>query len=307
MNMIILQIELLVFLIIGWVFGKKQWISKSTAKQLNFLVMNLILPCSIFHAFQTELTQELLRSSVSILILAILIQFVTIFLGKILWKKYEPSKRINLDYATAACNAGTLGMIVGEAAFGNEGLLFTSIYAIPLRISMWGYGITIYSKQAGSSKGLLKKVLTNPCIIAIELGIIAMIFQTKGYPLPVVITQTVSALGSCNSVLIMLTIRATLSELPIKEMIETSVLNYSFVRLILLPGTLCLLLWILHIKGMPLKISVLETAMPAPMTMAMLAQQYHKNEQYAGKLVFLSTVLSMFTLPLWTMVLNALF
>lgn len=84
MNMIVLQIELLVFLIIGWVFGKKQWISKSTAKQLNFLVMNLILPCSIFHAFQTELTQELLRSSVSILILAILIQFVTIF-----WEKFS--------------------------------------------------------------------------------------------------------------------------------------------------------------------------------------------------------------------------
>lgn len=308
MNMISMQIQILAYLLIGLLLGKKKWITKQTASQLNFLVMNLILPCSIFHAFQTKITPGIIRSCLSIFVIAILIQCAFILIGRLLWKNHQPEKeRINLDFCTASNNAGTLGMVIGEAAFGNEGILYTSIYAIPLRICMWAYGIGLYARNKSDSlTTLLKKIFTNPCIIAILLGIPAMMLQSAGHPLPDVLTRIITSIGQCTTVLVMLTIGIILSELSVKELACRTVVLYCILRLILFPAAVCLLLYVLPVAPITLQICVLETAMPAPVTAAMLAQKYKTDEQFAGKLVFLSTMLSMVTLPAWTMLFSML-
>lgn len=311
MEMIQLQIQILVFLVIGWIFGKKGWLSRQTAGQLNFLVLNLILPCSIFNAFLTELNEEIIRSTFSILVLAIALQGLFWLLSRWCWKGIsDRAKRINLEYATVSNNAGTLGMIIGEAAFGEQGLLYTSIYAIPLRIVMWSYGVALYSRQEGArGKQLLHKVITHPCMAAIFLGLLAMTASWYGYHLPALVTAPIAALGKCNTVLIMLVIGVILSDLSIRDLFTPAVSLYTLLRLVLFPALTLLLLWLLAAAGlpaggMPLKICVLETAMPAPVTMAMLSQKYRCDEQFAGKLIFLSTTLSMITLPLWTFLLQ---
>lgn len=306
MDMVRMQIQILVFLIIGWIFGKKGWISRSSANQVNFLVMNLILPCSIFHAFCTPLTPEILHSAFSILVLACILQGIFWLISKFLWKKVEDrSERINLEYGTVSNNAGTLGIVIGQAAFGSEGVLYTSVYAIPLRIIMWSYGLTLYSRSK-SLKGvaLLKKVITNPCMIAIEAGVLVMIGSNYGFAMPGLLDSIISSLAACNTPLIMIVIGVILSDLPIHSLMSKKNVWYCLIRLGLLP-LLCLAgLPNFGIGGMPLKICVLETAMPAPVTMVMLSQRYRQNESFASQLVFLTTLLSMITLPLWTVLLN---
>lgn len=312
MDMIQLQVQILIFLLIGWVFGRRGWLSRQTATQLNFLVLNLILPCSIFNAFLTELNEDILRSTFSTLLLAIGLQFLFWLLSRQMWKRVaDPARRTSLEYATVSNNAGTLGMIIGEAAFGQEGLLYTSIYAIPLRIVMWSYGVGLYSQSEGlRGWKLVCRVLTHPCMIAIFLGLAAMMGMYAGFHIPELLRAPIAALGKCNTVLIMLVIGVILSELSVRDLFSFDVGLYTFCRLIVWPLLVFALLWILSqaglpTGGMPLKICVLETAMPAPVTMAMLSQKHHCDEQFAGKLIFLSTALSMVTLPLWTFVLTS--
>ena len=304
MEMIRLQVQILIFLAIGLLFGKKKWINKESADQLNGLVMNLILPCSIFHAFQTKLTSEILNSTFSILVLAILLQAIFIAISGWIWKFVpEKSERTNLEYGTVSNNAGTLGMVIGQAAFGQEGVLYTSIYAIPLRIVMWSYGVALYNRDhVLHLKDLVIKVITHPCMIAIFLGIITLILQSMGYELPSLVTQTVSSLGGCNTVLIMI----ILSEIPLRDLFGKNVIFYTILRLVIIPCLVLGGLMLFHIDGMPLKICVIESAMPAPVTMAMLSQKYGVNAPFSGKMIFLSTAASMVTLPLWTLILNVL-
>lgn len=309
MEMIRLQIQILVFLVIGWVFGKKQWITRDAASQLNFLVMNLILPCSIFSAFLSPPDSETLQASASILVLAILLQGVFWLVSRFLWKSIkDPAERTNLEYGTVSNNAGTLGMVIGQAAFGTSGMLYTSIYSIPLRIVMWSYGVTLYNRQSGvSDKALLKKVVTHPCMIAIFLGLIFMLGQPYGLLLPDLMRSTIAALGSCNTVLIMIVIGVILSDLPLKDLFGKTIVAYTLIRLILIPAAVLAGLALFQIGGMPLKICVLESAMPAPVTMAMLSQKYHCKESFSSRMIFLSTALSMLTLPVWTLVLQTFF
>lgn len=304
--MIELQIQLLAFLLIGYFLGKRKIISRSGATQINALVMNLILPCSIFHSFQTALTKEILQSTFSILIIAILSQILFIFLSRWIWKGVsDPGKRLNLEYGTVSNNAGTLGLVVGQAAFGQEGALYTSIYAIPLRIVMWSYGLMLYnSKSTVRFSALLKKTLTNPCMIAIFAGILMMTAQSFGWVLPAMLDKIIASIGSCNTVLIMLVIGIILSDISVKDLFEPSVLLYTALRLVIIPAVCLMILALLHVCAMPLMIVTLEMAMPAPVTMAMLSQKYQVNEAFASKMIFLSTVLSMVTLSAWTALLK---
>ena len=307
--MIELQIRLLIFLAAGYILGKKKVISKDGASAINVLVMNLFLPCSIFHAFETALTREIIESTFSILILAILLQIAAIFLSRVLWKIVkDPTERINLEYGTVSNNAGTLGLVVGQAAFGQEGALFTSIYAIPLRIVMWSYGLMMYSRAENVKwKDVLKKTAVNPCMIAIFAGIIMMTAQSFGFLLPDWLDTVIASFAGCNTVLIMVVIGVILSSVPLSDLLSSRLILYTLFRLILLPAACCGLLALFHVPSMPLMICTLETAMPAPVTMAMLSQKYKQNEQFASRMIFLSTVVSMFTLPLWTILLKALF
>lgn len=307
--MIELQLEILAFLVIGYILGKTGKITQRGAQQLNTLVMDIVLPCSIFHAFQTVLTKEILESSFLILILATLLQLIFIFLSRLIWRKHPvPSERLNLEYGTVSNNGGTLGLVVGQAAFGELGALYTSIYAIPLRIVMWSYGLMLYSKaESVSWRAVLKKCITNPCMIAIILGILVMILYSTGFSIPSLPDKIIATLAGCNTALIMIVIGVILSQVPLTALLTPSLWLYSLLRLALLPVGVLLVLWLLHTPSMPLMICTFETAMPAPVTMAMLSQKFHQNEKYASGMILLSTALSMITLPLWATILATLF
>ena len=44
--------------------------------------------------------------------------------------------------------------------------------------------------------------------------------------------------------------------------------------------------------------------MPAPVTTALLSSKYHGDERYATGMIFLSTLSSLVTLPLWCLLLG---
>lgn len=301
MEMIHLQLQIFILLGIGYLLGKKGIFTKTTTSQINWLIMNLVLPCAIFRAFDMEVNIDILKSTVVVLILSVIIQVVSIAAAKLLWRKVKNDNiRTNLDYGTVANNAGTLGMVVAEAAFGSEGLLFSSIYMMPVRILMWSYGIALYSKENAGKKGGLVKVLLHPCLIAIYLGVIYMFASNTGFALPGFATRTINALANCNTALVMLVIGTILSELSIKEVANKWTILYSIVRLIVFPGLIFLSIHFLPLPALAAEICIIETAMPAPVTMAMLAQKYNKDEKFASSMIFVSTLGSMITLPIWT-------
>ena len=79
------------------------------------------------------------------------------------------------------------------------GVLYTSIFLIPMRIVMWSVGTTYFvAGETVEKKKLIKNVLTHPCLVAIYLGHLCMVTQVQ---LPSVILNTVKYIGNCNSML----------------------------------------------------------------------------------------------------------
>lgn len=298
-DMLNLQIQIFLLLGIGYFLGCKEMITRSALSQLTGLIVNVILPAAIIRSFQMNITAELLKETGTILLLSVLIQFGAIGLNAFLWKKCKDrKKRINLEYGTVVNNAGTLGMVIAEAAFGEEGLLFASVFMIPVRIMMWSYGLALYDSKG--KKGSLWKVLLHPCIVAVGIGIVLMLLQSNGILLPGFAQKTLDAVANCNTALVMFAIGVILSEVPAKEIVDKWAGIYSAVRLIVIPAVLFVILKLLPLPALPVNVAIIETAMPAASTMAMLAQKYDMDSRFASKMIFISTLCSLITMPIWT-------
>ena len=300
-NVLTLQITMLLLIIIGAVIKKIGIISPVGQKNINDLVIYLVLPCNIVKSFMIDCDDSLFKQFALVLIISIAVQIVSVILGKVLYGKKEVGHRMSLQYGVICSNAGFLGNPVAEGVFGSIGLAMASVFLIPMRIMMWSSGIAIYT-QTTDWKATLKKVVTHPCIIACFLGLILMLTQ---WQMPAVAEKTIVTIGNCNTALSMMVIGMILADADVRSLFDKEVFAYSFLRLILMPLALYAVCLLCHVPALVTGVCVILTAMPAGATTSILASKYHADELFATKLVVASTILSMITIPVWNMILTA--
>ena len=220
-------------------------------------------------------------------------------LGLLLYQHYGDERRKVLQYSTICSNAGVLGNALAEGIFGEMGLLYASIFVVPMRTFMWSLGLT-YFTEAPDKKTLVKKVLTHPCIVAVIIGFVIMGFQIQ---LPGFLDQTVKTVANVNTYLAMLLVGTILASVNPKTLIDKDVLYYAFVRLGLMPFLVFAACKLAGMDSLVTGVSVVLTGMPAASSTAAVASKYHKDEVFATKCVVFTTLLSMITVPIWCMLL----
>ncbi len=302
-NMFVLQLMMFTIMGIGMLCFKRGIITSAGKSTLIDLIINLILPCNIIASYHIDMELSVLISMAQVLLISLGVQVLCLILSRILYNKVAHDKRMVLQYATICSNAGFLGSPVVEGIYGSQGLLFASVYLVPLRIVMWTAGLSCFTRERQSAAGVLKTVLTHPCIIATIIGFAWMV---SGVTLPLFVEDTITTIGGCTTALSMLAIGAMLAEVDVKTVLTKLTVYYSFVRLVLIPGIVLLCGLLLHLDAMLLGIAVVLAGMPAGTTTAILASKYDGDEQYASKIVFLTTLLSMITIPVFCLLIEAL-
>lgn len=174
-----------------------------------------------------------------------------------------------------------------------------SIYLIPQRIMMWSAGISCFTGTKG--KQVIKKVLTHPCIVAVIIGVVLLIFQVR---LPGGIEKTLRYSSNCTTALSMIVIGNILAEVQASEILERDCLWFCLIRLIVFLAVVLLVCRLLGLDELVTEVSVVLAGMPAATTTAILAAKYDGDAHFAVKIVFLSTVLSLVTVPVLCMVMT---
>ena len=303
-TVITLQLTLFLLVAVGFVLKRIHIVGPQGQKNLNDMVIYVILPCNILHAF-TEGTAsgEAFIQYLEILGISLGIQVFCVFYGKFMYRK-EPKDRYKcLRYATICSNAGFLGNPITEGIYGAEGLVLTSFYLIPQRIMMWSSRLSVFTEST-SRKEIVKKVLTHPCVITCEIGIVLML---TGWKLPAGLNGTVTALSNCNTAMSMMVIGMILADINLREFWDWTVVKYTVQRLIVIPAVVyvvCKYILPIHLSPMVLGISVLLAGMPAGATTSILAEKYQVDSPFATKLVIFSTLLSLPTICLWSIFLQ---
>lgn len=293
-NMINVQLMMLLLVIVGYIIRKVGIIGAEGRKNIVDLCLYVTLPFNIVHAFIGKFEFNMLLAGGVVLLLSIGYNLVSILVSLFLFRKEEDKKQKTLRYGTIVSNGSFLGNPVIEGVYGSTGLLYAALFMFPVRIVVWTVGISVFLK--GQKQNVLKKVLTHPCMIATFLGTIWMI---TGFKAPEFILNTISGISSSNTPLSMMLVGMLLAEINPKGLIDKAMVFYTFIRLIGMPAIIFGLTAFLPIDPMLRGITVIMAGMPTPITTILLSSKYGGDEKCATGMIFLSTIASMITLPLW--------
>ena len=298
----LLNLEGLMFLcaLCGIIMKRKNILPGKSREILTDLVMNLILPANIIHSFEVEFNLTILQKFAVVLLIATAAQIVSMICANTFWNRQPENLKAVLQYGTQVSNAGFLGIPVTEGVLGSEGLMYGSVFLIPQRIVMWTAGIAYFTKAA-DWKDTFQKLAKNPCIIAVYIGFFLMLTQLQ---LPEMLENTLVKLGACTTPLTSILIGIMVADVDYRTLVSPMIFLLTAVRQLFLPALVFLGCRLLHIDPILTGVSVLLVGMPVGSTTPILAAKYGGDYVFAGKCVILSTVLSLFTVPLWCFIMS---
>ncbi len=297
-NMIDMQLMMFLLVAIGFFIRKKGIVNTEGRMNMIDLCLHITLPFNVLHSFLRKWDWNLFIACGVILLLSVGFNAISVFFSAVLYRKQETNRQKSLKYGTIISNSGFLGNPMVEGIYGSEGLLYAALFMLPVRIVMWTIGIAVFLK--GRKEKLWKNVLTHPCIVAIYAGVIIMVC---GIQFPTFVEKTIVGISGCNTPLSMMLVGMMLAEVKPKGLIDKTMVFYTAIRLLVIPAVVFAITGFLPIDGMLRGITVIMAGMPAPITTALLSAKYGGDEKYATGMVFLSTILSLITLPLWCLVL----
>ncbi len=311
-RIIISQIFILaIVVLIGAVAAKFRVLTRESKDMLSKVIFNISLPLMLFTNFlKLEATPRLIANSFIVVgISALVILFMLLFgLAASRVFRFRGSEAAVFRVHSMFGNTIFLGFPLISSLYGEEGLLYASMFQLISNITMWTLGVVVLTRGNGISwkKNLLK--VLNPNTIAMVTGLVFFLLSIK---LPKLLITPLSELGSANTWLSMLYIGAMLAFSSVGGLLRRrSPYLISFNRLVFVPAILISVFYLIAaLTGLApdrlvTSVIILEASMPCMATVVIMAKEFGADDNLAVANVFISTLLSVVTLPLVVMGIN---
>lgn len=285
---------LFLIMAVGFIARKCRFLNPEVNKGLTAILLNISAPLMAMAAFQFPFSKQRLQQAGMVFAFAVAAHLLTILLGKLLYFRSRGETAKVLRFATIFSNCGFMGYPVAASLFGQNGVFFTAVYVAVFHLFVWTYGTFIFTGQA--SRDSVKRVLLTPGVLAVIAGMGLFLFAVK---LPVPVAQTFQIVGSMTTPVSMILVGSMLADMRPADLFSGFSIYYGIaVRLLVIPLLTLVVLRQLGFTGIALGICVMTVAMPVAAMSVPLAEQNKGDAFFASRMVFLSTILSMATIPL---------
>ncbi|MBQ7196424.1 MAG: AEC family transporter [Synergistaceae bacterium] len=291
------QALMFVYVMTGIIMAKAKLLNHEGRISFINLLLDITLPCMILNSFNIDADINQLIAAGEIMIISFVCFIIAWLSGKIFWRKAPHNRRAVLEFATMFSNAGNAGMPIVASVFGTEGVFYTSFYLLPVRVLIWTAGLSLFV-DGGNFKEKLKILLKTPSLDVVFLGIVLMFLPFK---LPTVLSNAIKNMGDMTGPLSMIIIGAALGEANFREALDVDAFKLTLVRLVVQPLIFLLILRAAGVKDILWQVVVILTAMPAAANTEIIAEKYGKDYQFAARCVAVSTIISLFSVPLLTL------
>lgn len=279
---------------VGFVLGKLDWIDEYTAGRMSRLLMYVVSPCTVIHSLQVEFTAALMAALGAGCLILVGQYLVMILFSQLTFRKQPPERRSVLRFGQVYSNNVFMGLPLLQAVLGAQASVFVVPSMIMFNIFEWTHGVSIMGGKMSA-----KKLLISPGMIGILIGMSLFVGQIT---LPMVFGKAVSYLAGMNTPLAMVIIGTQMARADLKSTFTNARLYLiSASKLLLAPVVVILIMLPFRAALDPEQfcaLTILSAAPCAGMT-SIFAQRYGRDTATAAQSVSLSTLLSLFTLPLF--------
>lgn len=291
------MVLLFVLIFVAYIASKVGLLPKNSNKVIADLVVNITNPATILYAVGTSSHALSNTAVLGILGLTIVVLGGQMLLGS----GYTRALRLKADTAgvyrfmLVFSNCGFLGYPVLRALYGGEAVFVASMYVLIFQILSFTYGVRQISAGSAASREFDIKKFCTPMVITSLLALILYLTNVRFHPM---VLETLSLLDRITSPASMLVIGCVLASYPLKTIFgRWHVYLFCVFRLIVIPVIVWAILRLFITDSLILGVMVVLSAMPAATNTVLLTAKYGGDEPTAASGLFLSTLLSLITLP----------
>ena len=297
---------MMIMAVVGYALVRLHALKQEDSRVLSVLLIRVLQPCLILRAFQIELTPDRMQGFLFATVASSISMLFCIMFAKLFQKVWnlDPVDRAALTYA----NVGNLILPLISMSLGDEMVFYGSTFQIPFNLLLWTH---CYSIFMDGKRLKLKKMLTNPPLIALALGLFLLVTQMH---LPEVVDVAAKGYHDMVAASSMLLIGMIIAGSDLK-----SVFTYkkayliSLLRLVVLPVICILLLYISgyvqrHPDMRPVAlVVVIGAAAPCGSSIVQMAVLGGKDAMKGSIYNVMSTILCVVTIPMMIFLFQMLF
>ena len=295
MNSVETIIPIIAMILLGYVLKRTNVLKAEDAVSLNKIVINIAIPSLIFMAIY-KVNLSILPVIAPIPLVCISVGIISGLIAYLIltFKKYPNKTKWSVVSTSALFNSGFLGYPVILGVFGTDGFIRAIFYDMGSMILFISFGIFFLLMLGGKYSDILKRSLLFPPLWGILLG---LLLNFLNIPLGYVVTQTLTYLSGAAIPLIMISLGLSMEFIGIKKYIGLASL-VSAIKLGIAPLIAFIIVLILGMGSLEKSVTIVEAGMPSAMLALVLAITYELDIKVSAACIFLSTVISMITIPL---------
>jgi len=290
------QMLMLVLVIsVGFVLRRQAVLDEVGNVYLTRLLLQVTLPSTaisgIFGSTREMLTGELFfLFAMNILCFAVTI---AISLLAPLLLKTERDERGTFAAMALFGNIAFIGIPLVDSLFGYEGVFYVALHIILFNILLFSVGVKLFG---GAQAKLSLKFFFSPALVAATS---ALILFSLNIQLPTVMNSAFRLIGSATPAIALLLLGSILGGMPFREMFRGwRVYVISLVRLVVIPLAVYVAFLPFSLSPLFVKVMLVMAATPMAVSTAALTVQYGTYQELGAKGVFISTLLSVVTMPI---------
>ena len=299
---VILEVAvILILIVVGYFTVKKGMFTKESLGSITSFLLYIVTPCLIVSSFLSAESGKL--DGWTLLLAAVLPALsivISIALSYLFFRKEPSGRQRVLRFSMIFCNVGFMGIPLVEGIVGSEGVLYGSFFIAVFNIFCWTYGYVMM----GGGKVRLKALLLNPGLIGLVIGLPLYLLDV---PVPALFVEPVELISALNTPLAMIVVGGYIAQVKLRAFVsDLAVYKMAVLRLVVAPLLYLALVWLLRPDETLLMSTVIQAATPVAANCVLFAVQYDSDAELASKSVAVSTALSVVTIPLLTVLVQAL-
>ena len=300
--MITVMATLFVIVIVGYMAGKLGYMGGDFDRKLSSLVLNWTCPALIL---SSAMTGELPDRRFILPLLAISVVTYVVLTGVAFWLPRFLTKRKEdegvVGFAMMFGNVGFMGYPVVASIFGHEAVFYAAVLNVVNTFAVFTVGTVLVTGKTEVEGPLFqKKVLYGSPMLSAYLTMLIVALQIEN--IPAFISQPLTMIGNITVPAALLIIGSSMSQLPLKALMgNTTVYVTTVMRLAVVPIAMYFLCMLLGFDPYVVNINTVVIAMPVATYGTILCLKYGRDTSLMAEVTFITTLLSMITIPLLVM------
>ena len=281
---------MIIITLAGYIFARIAKVTDEQQKFMSRLLLYFINPFLVLNSFNMEFTWLKFRQLWFAAFIALILHGVMILLGLL-------SSKEKLDrVAVAFTNCGFVGIPLIRGVFGDEGVFYLMGYLIIFNVLIWTYG---YYQFCGKTN--LKKIITNPNIIAVAIGLVMFCLPFK---LPELLQKPIVMIADINTPMAMLLLGILFARFEFDRAYIVRVIKTTLFRLVV--TSLCNLVVIVVVYKLCINMQDIKMMLfaiyicsmcPVATTIPGLAVVFDHDKSFASLIVTITSMFCILTIP----------